>query len=59
MYVDIDVFTRINNVAGKLLALLLHIRKVAGSNLDPEVDYPHKEFSWFSSIAPDKFRDTI
>jgi hypothetical protein len=41
------------------LTLLLRIREVPGSNLDPETGYPDLGFSCFFSVSPGKCRDSI
>jgi hypothetical protein len=41
----------------ELLALLLRIQKVSGSNLGPETGCPDGDFSPFFSVSADEFRD--
>jgi hypothetical protein len=41
------------------LTLLLRIRKVPGSNLGPETGYHYLGFSWFYSVLPGEWRDSI
>jgi hypothetical protein len=38
--------------------VLLPTRELSGSNLGPEVDYPHRFFC-FSSVPPGQFRDSV
>jgi hypothetical protein len=42
-----------------LLALLLRFREIPGSNPDPAISYPDCDYSWFSSVPPDKCRDDV
>jgi hypothetical protein len=52
-------FTReTNEHRTKWLAFLLRIREIPASNLSPETDYPDRDFSWFSSVPPEKCRDS-
>jgi hypothetical protein len=45
------------NVKAEWLTILLRIWEVSGSNFGSETDYSYREFSWFSSVNPGKFRD--
>ena len=35
------------------------IWEVRGSDIDPEADYPHRDYSWLSSVNPGKFRTEL
>jgi len=43
------------NVAAQHLALLVHIRDILGSNLDPETGHPHCGSPWFYLVPPFQF----
>jgi hypothetical protein len=42
----------------KWLALVLCIFEIPGSNLGPDISYPDRGVSCFSSVPPSKFRDS-
>jgi hypothetical protein len=41
----------------RVVSNLLPILEVLSPNLGPETGYPDRDFSWFSSVPPDKWID--
>jgi hypothetical protein len=47
----------VSKICISFVALLIRIREVPGSNLDPETGFPNS-VAWFFSVTPGKCRDS-
>jgi hypothetical protein len=46
------------NVMAEWLTIVLRIREVSISNIDPGTGYPDRDFSWLSKVCPGKCWDS-
>jgi len=42
---------------GRFVSILLCVREVPGSNIGQKTCHSHSDFSWLTSVPPDKCRD--